>query len=81
VNKNLKNSFLAVKFALWDLHLYLDTHPGDLGALALCKKYDAKYQLLKQEYEEEYGLLSASDAQGVSWLKNPWPWEKEGCGC
>ena len=23
--------------------------------------------------------LTAAKAQGVEWLKNPWPWEKGGC--
>ena len=44
----------AVQFAMWELHLYLDTHPDDISALALFKKY------------------------GVSWLKNPWPWDLGG---
>lgn len=29
----------AVQFAMWELHLYLDTHPDDISALALFKKY------------------------------------------
>lgn len=32
----------AVQFAMWELHLYLDTHPDDISALALFKKYEEK---------------------------------------
>ena len=32
----------AVQFAMWELHLYLDTHPDDFAALSLYKKYEEK---------------------------------------
>ena len=35
----------AAEFALWDLHLYLDTHPGDLAAVGLYNKYYKKYMM------------------------------------
>lgn len=71
--------FSAAQFVLWDLHLYLDTHPADLQTLALYKKYQTKYQMLKNEYEENYGPLSPFDGQGVEWFKNPWPWDVKEC--
>ena len=72
----------ASKFALLELHLYLDTHPGDLQSLALYRKYEAKYLLQKQEFEERYGALDWLGAHGVEWLKEPWPWEIiQGCDC
>ena len=42
----------AVQFAMWELHLYLDTHPDDISALALFKKYEEKSEKLVAEYEE-----------------------------
>ena len=69
----------AAEFALWDLHLYLDTHPGDLAAVGLYNKYYKKYMMLREEYESVCGKLSARNAQGVEWLKDPWPWEKGCC--
>ncbi len=71
----------AAEFALWDLHLYLDTHPGDLAAVGLYNKYYKKYMMLREEYESACGKLSARHAQGVEWLKDPWPWEKGWCDC
>lgn len=65
----------TVQFALWELHLYLNTHPTDLEALALHEKYEVRCAALKQEYEEKYGPLSPSTGEGISWLQNPWPWD------
>ena len=67
---SLSITLSAVQFAMWELHLYLDTHPEDIGDLKL-----------KDEYEAKYGpLYSNSGSPGVHWLKNPWPWDYEG-GC
>ncbi|MBQ7541527.1 MAG: spore coat protein CotJB [Clostridia bacterium] len=68
----------SAKFALWEMHLYLDTHPEDLESIAAYKKYEAKYVLLLNEFEENYGAVTQF-APGVAWLKNPWPWESEVC--
>ena len=58
----------AAQFTQWELHLYLDTHPSDL-------------QALRSEYEAQFGALTALDATGAEWLKDPWPWDTEECGC
>ena len=82
MNKSdLLKKLSAAEFALWDLHLYLDTHPGDLAAVGLYNKYHKKYMLLRDEYESVCGKLSPRNAQGVEWLKDPWPWEKAWCDC
>ncbi len=75
----LTKKLAAADFALWDLHLYLDTHPGDLAAVGLCNKLKKNATMLREDYEQTCGKLTAADAQGVEWLKGPWPWEK--CGC
>ena len=64
----------AAQFTQWELHLYLDTHPSDLQALA-------RYRALRSEYESQFGSLTALDATGAEWLKDPWPWDTEECGC
>ena len=79
--ESLMKQLSAAQFAMWELHLYLDTHPDDVHALALHNKYKQKYCMLKDEFESKYYKLTAMDAQGVQWLRDPWPWEKEGCGC
>lgn len=80
--KSLSIALSAVQFAMWELRLYLDTHPEDIGALKLYNKYEDKYYLLKDEYEKKYGPLMGTDGTpGIKWLKNPWPWDYEGGGC
>ena len=71
----------AYQFAMWDMHLYLDTHPWDLSMLETHNRTAAKARQLKAEYEEEFCPLTAKKAQGVEWLKGPWPWEIEECDC
>ncbi|HZJ77865.1 MAG TPA: spore coat protein CotJB [Clostridia bacterium] len=73
----------AAQFALFEIHLYLDTHPDDLQMLSLHRKYQSKYMLIKKEFEEKYGPLTPANGQGVEWLKDPWPWdlERERCDC
>ncbi|MBQ6419706.1 MAG: spore coat protein CotJB [Clostridia bacterium] len=76
-NKQLQ-ALSAVQFALWELHLYLDTHPDDLQALSLHEKYEVKFAKLRAAYEEDYGPLTPVAGEGISWLKDPWPWDKDG---
>lgn len=71
--------YQAAKFALIEMHLYLDTHPEDLAMLSAYKKYEAKCAVLKNEYEDMYGAIQWLDAPGVEWIKNPWPWDSEVC--
>ena len=65
----------AVQFAMWELHLYMDTHPDVLAALSLYKKYEEMIEKLVCEYEEQFGPLYGNSDPGASWLKNPWPWD------
>lgn len=76
--EKLLRSLSAAQFALWELHVYLDTHPADLEAIALHEKYEKKCRTLKSEYEAAYGPLSPMNGEGVAWLQEPWPWETEG---
>lgn len=79
---NMRTTLSAVQFAMWELHLYLDTHPEDISALKMYNKYEEKYLALRDEYENKFGpLYSSRGTPGVRWLKNPWPWEYEGGGC
>lgn len=77
---NLKFRLQAIRFSMWDLHLYLDTHPCDETAAALLNTYREKYCRLEEEYENTFGPLTPSSGHGEKWLKNPWPWERE-CDC
>lgn len=76
----LKN-LSAVQFSLWEMHLYLDTHPWDLQMVEAHSKAALKYKALLNEYEENFCPITAKKAHGFEWLKGPWPWEIEECDC
>lgn len=78
---NLKHRLMAVRFAIWDLHLYLDTHCGDAQATELMNKYMEKYRELLKEYMCKYGPLSVKDGHGTAWIKTPFPWVNNGSDC
>ena len=78
-SKMLLDKISAVEFAMWELHLYFDTHPEDLESVKLYNNYKEKRDCLVDEFESKYYSLTSDNAQGICWIKNPWPWEKEGC--
>ncbi len=65
----------SAQFARWELHLYLDTHPNDMQAVAMEKKYAEMVAALTQEFESKYGPLSPKGGVAAEWLQNPWPWD------
>jgi len=60
------------KFAIWELRLYLNTHPCDQKALALLRK-------LTEQMDEDCACAYTSDCNRWSWLDGPWPWEYQRC--
>jgi spore coat protein JB len=69
-----------LQFAAVELQLYLDTHPEDLGALAMFNQYHTDLIRCIREYEARCGPLlnyglSASPRHRWGWLEGPWPWE------
>lgn len=68
----------AAQFAMWETHIFLDTHPNDEAALAALKKYTDRYTGFLKEYEEKYGPIVGNAVNGgteYSWVRDPWPWE------
>lgn len=79
-DKTLLATLSAVDFSMFDLQLYLDTHPLDTSALSLYNQYKQSYLALADEYERTYGPLTPHNAATGStwqWTKDPWPWEPE----
>ena len=72
---------MAIRFAIWDLHLYLDTHCDDSTAEELLKKYIEQYKALKDEYECQYGCISSMNCTCENWLSKPFPWDNSGSDC
>ena len=75
VNKRID----AYKFALYDLSLYLDSHPCDERAMQLRAVYKTRLQQLIDEYEQHYGkyICTTSDVEEnwTEWIQDPWPWD------
>ncbi len=78
--EKLLQKLSVARFAAWELHIYLDTHPADRQALARFRQYTETADRLTREYEKLYGPLSAADDFGDAswkWVCSPWPWENE----
>ena len=71
----------AYKFALYDLGLYLDSHPCDQQAMQLRDQYKERLAQLIEEYEQHYGnyVRTQSDVMDnwKEWVSDPWPWDVE----
>ncbi len=68
-------------FAMWDLNLYLNTHPMDRNVMMLFNQYRNSYKKAKSEYEEKYGALCLENVETNvgywPWNKTVWPWDGE----
>lgn len=63
----------AEAFSLWELRLYLNTHPDDREALGLFRRLCAE----AQEPNYASAFLNAECSAGKwEWVDDPWPWEK-----
>jgi spore coat protein JB len=68
----------GIQFSMYDLRLYLDTHPTDATAIALFNKYKMKNDTLVAEFERLYGPFNTNYDTSDNmwqWIKDPWPWE------
>ncbi|HHW02044.1 MAG TPA: spore coat protein CotJB [Thermoanaerobacterales bacterium] len=67
----------AVDFAVYELALFLDTHPDDRQALDDHNKLSRRSYQLKANYEEKYGplRLDSLSQYPYQYINEPWPWE------
>lgn len=68
-------------FAIVEMRLFMDTHPGDAAAAAIRSKLENEYRVAWRNYVEVCGPLTIYDCDAMLWTDNPWPWDTEGCGC
>lgn len=82
MNKNeLMRRIQEIGFTLYDLNLFLDSHPQNQMALDYFSDMQKAYAQAQAEYELSYGPLTAFDTNtehGWTWINDPWPWELEG---
>lgn len=75
--ERLMKRLSAAQFAVWEMHLYLDTHPCDTTAIEAYNNYYTRYKELLKEYVDRFGMINAGkeyDDQW-SWINSPWPWD------
>ncbi|MCD8010285.1 MAG: spore coat protein CotJB [Lachnospiraceae bacterium] len=80
--KKMMNEIYVYGFAVDDVKLYLDTHPGCCEALAYFHRMQDALETARQNYTEAFGPLEAIDvdvADGWTWVRDPWPWEGGAC--
>lgn len=77
--QKLLRKLLAVRFALIDCTLYLDSHPTCAEGLRYYRQKRAEADKLTQEYEETYGALTAASSRADDkweWSTTAFPWER-----
>ncbi|HHV19033.1 MAG TPA: spore coat protein CotJB [Thermoanaerobacterales bacterium] len=73
----LLKEIMAVDFVVYELALFLDTHPNDRRALEDHNNFARKSHQLRAMYEEKYGPLVLDSVSGFpyQYINDPWPWE------
>lgn len=72
------NTLSASSFAMYDLALFLDTHPDDAEALAAFQEARNRRKQDLNAYEKEYGPLMldcCEDRNHWRFAEGPAPWE------
>lgn len=67
-------------FTLYDLQLYLDTHPNCPKALQAWKNCTSMRKKAVESYVRQFGPIQPQQTEGNApwgWIDGPWPWEKE----
>lgn len=75
----MKRRIEALKFAIWELHLFLDSHPYNTDATKKKEEYEKNLKVLIREYENKYGRIfpTSKNTSRYEWISSPWPWETE----
>ena len=75
--QKLMRQIHAVQFSIWELHIFLDTHPNDSAAYKKLEENLALAKKLTVQYEDAYGSMGEKSTCTTrwSWIQEPWPWE------
>lgn len=75
---NLLHTIMQYDFAIYDLVLYLNTHPCDTDSIAMYMNLKNQSKKYTEEYVRLYGPLNhnqVNDDNYWTWVSTPWPWE------
>ena len=78
--EQLLKQLTIMDFMATDLHLYLNTHPGDADALRMFNDVVAQSTQARNDYEKHFGPLisyRSPDPNGWRWSDCPWPWAED----
>lgn len=76
---NLMKAIQMYDFYLYDLNLFLDTHPNDRNALARFNEIKERRKKAYEAYTKNYGPITAvhnNSDEHFYWTDDPWPWER-----
>ncbi len=78
----LRKKIDSYDFAIYELVLFLDTHPENGRALSMLAKLRQERAEAIKQYEMSYGTYSPTHSavkagKRWSWIDGPWPWENE----
>lgn len=75
--KDMLIEIMRCQFIVYDIALYLDTHPNDIRAKMAHKKYTELTHEVTMNYEKTYGPLTLLSHHGdyTKYINDPWPWE------
>lgn len=73
----LLKELMAVDFVVYELGLFLDTHPDCRQALEDHNKMVRRSRELTAAYEQRFGPLSLDSPSQFpyQYINDPWPWE------
>jgi len=68
-----------IDFVLYELTLYLDTHPTDMQAIQQYNQLTQSRKSMAQAFELKFGPLMAYGQSFTrypwQWIQTPWPWQ------
>lgn len=76
--KAMLNDIQKLQFAIFDLALFLDTHPNDPVALYRHRAYAMQLKQYREAYTAQYGPLTIFENEMMNtwrYINGPWPWE------
>lgn len=80
----LINLINKVSFAVYDIQLFLDSHPKNQEALTYFHEHSELRNAALKEYARRFGPLTIDTAhdnasKSWEWIHQKWPWEGGNC--
>ncbi len=78
----LKRRIEALDFSIYELELFLDTHPENRQAMQMLREFRRRRAEAVANYESKCGtyIQTTGDVNPTdywNWIDSPWPWERE----